>query len=130
MNCGRQKKLPMRKKTLSSNHVTFSMRRVACRPVLLNDHPHLQSEDVKYLGMHTKRKQLEIKLQKCIGILERTPNYLFRTNYCYINLSSKCSKQLSTLHGTCWSNAIIQRLVKTAMLGFDCIFVFPDSKLN
>lgn len=64
-----------------SNHVTFTMRRETCPPVLLNGHPLPQSEDAKYLGMHldrrltwkkhifTKRKQLGIKLQKMYWLM-------------------------------------------------------------
>lgn len=59
-----------------STHVTFTMNREICPPVLLNGQQLPQANDAKYLGMHldqrltwkkhifTKRKQLGLKLQR------------------------------------------------------------------
>lgn len=64
-----------------SKHVTFTLKRGTCPPVLLNNQVVPQTEDVKYLGMHldrrltwknhikAKRKQLGLKLNKMYGLI-------------------------------------------------------------
>lgn len=64
-----------------STHVTFTTRKETCPPVLLNNQPIPQKEEVKYLGMHldrrltwhkhifTKRKQLGIKFTKMYWLI-------------------------------------------------------------
>lgn len=64
-----------------SAHITFTTRRETCPPVLLNNQPLPQVQEVKYLGLHldrrltwakhikTKRKQLGIKFKKLHWLL-------------------------------------------------------------
>lgn len=64
-----------------SNHVTFTMKRGTCPPVVFNNQPVPQTDFVKYLGMHldrrltwkkhiqTKRKQLGLKLTQMYWLI-------------------------------------------------------------
>jgi hypothetical protein len=62
-----------------STHVTFTTRRATSPPVKINDVQLPQSDEVKFFGLHldrrltwhkhifTKRKELALPSQKCIG---------------------------------------------------------------
>lgn len=66
-----------------SSHVTFTMRRETCPPVIINGQKIPQSDSAKYLGIHldrrltwqkhifTKRKQLGLKLRKMYWLVGR-----------------------------------------------------------
>lgn len=68
---------------LKSIHVTFTLNRDTCPPVILNDRQLNQADDTKYLGMHmdrrltwkkhifTKRKQLGLKLRQMYWLIGR-----------------------------------------------------------
>jgi hypothetical protein len=87
------KRWRMKANESKSTHVTYMTRRATCPPVHINDVKLLQSEEVKYLGLHldrrltwrkhifTKRKHLGLALTKMHWLLGRqsqlsTPNKL------------------------------------------------------
>lgn len=69
---------------VKSTHVTFTLRKGTCPPVVLNNTQLPQNECVKYLGVHldrrltwqkhifTKRKQLGLKLSKMYWLMGRS----------------------------------------------------------
>jgi len=73
----------MRAKEAKSVQVTFTLNKMTCPPVKLNNDDRPQSDEVKYLGIHldrrltwrkhitTKRKQLDLKLRNLYWIIGR-----------------------------------------------------------
>lgn len=77
------KKWRLKANESKSMHITFTMRKGSCPPVIINNCQLPQANDVKYLGMHldrrltwhkhiiTKRKQLGLKLSQMYWIIGR-----------------------------------------------------------
>jgi hypothetical protein len=82
-----------------SVHVTFTLNKMTCPPVKLNNDYLPQADEVKYLGIHldrrltwrkhifTKRKQLDLKLRNLYWIIGRKSQLSLENKLLFTKLS-------------------------------------------